>query len=83
MRQPNAALVLGLFRRLVASVAQAAIAEAQIQKTRWTVRRYQQRFAHRDGGPQSLQAFILAQASGDGTVKTLTDSAASDSQSVY
>ena len=43
MRQPNAALVLGLFRRLVVSVAQAAITQAQTKKTRWTVRRYQQR----------------------------------------
>jgi len=61
-RQPNAARVLGLFRRLVVSVAQAAIAQAQTKKTRWTVRRYQQRFAHRDGGPQRLQALILAEA---------------------
>ena len=64
VRQPNAALVLGLFRRLVVSVAQAAIAEAQTKKTRWTVRRYQQRFAHRDGGPQRLQALVFAQAPG-------------------
>jgi hypothetical protein len=62
VRQPNAALVLGLFRRLVVSVAQAATARAQTKKTRWTVRRYQQRFAHRDGGPQRLQALIFAQA---------------------
>lgn len=62
LRQPNAALVLGMFRRLVVSVAQAAIAEAQTQKTRWTVRRYQQRFAHRDGGPQRLHALIFAKA---------------------
>jgi hypothetical protein len=59
VRHPNAALVLGLFRRLVVSVAQAAIAEVQTAKTRWTVRRYQQRFAHRDGGPQRLQALIF------------------------
>jgi hypothetical protein len=64
MRQPNAALVLGLFRRLVVSLAQAAIAQAQTQKTRWTVRRYQQRFAHRHGGPQRLQALIFAEAPG-------------------
>ncbi len=62
LRQPNAALVLGLFRRLVVSVAQAAIAQAQTTKTRWTVRRYQQRFAHRDSGPQRLQALVFAQA---------------------
>jgi hypothetical protein len=61
VRQPNAALVLGLFRRLVVSVAQAAIAQAQTKKTRWTVRRFQQRFAHRDGGPQRLRALVLTQ----------------------
>lgn len=60
VRQPNAALVLGMFRRLVVSIAQAAIAQAQTKKTRWTVRRYQQRFAHRDGGPQRLQSLIFA-----------------------
>ena len=61
VRQPNAALVLGMFRRLVVSVAQAASTQVQTKKTRWTVRRYQQRFAHRDGGPQRLQALIFAQ----------------------
>ena len=58
----GAALVLGLFRRLVVSVAQAAIAAAQTPKTRWSVRRYQQRFARRDGGPQRLAALIFANA---------------------
>ncbi len=62
VRQPNAALVLGWFRRLVVSVAQAAIARAQTKKTRWTVRRYQHRFAHRDGGPERLRALIFAQS---------------------
>jgi hypothetical protein len=60
VRQPHAALVLGMMRRLVVSVAQAAIVQVQNPKTRWTVRRYQQRFAHRDGGPQRLQALIFA-----------------------
>jgi hypothetical protein len=58
VRQRNAAL--GLFRRLVVSVAQTAIAQAQTKKTRWTVRRYQHRFARRDGGPQRRAALILA-----------------------
>ncbi len=62
VRQPNAALVLGMMRRLVVSVAQAAIAQVQTQRTRWTVRRYQQRFAHRDGGPQRLHALIFAKS---------------------
>lgn len=62
VRQPNAARVLGMFRRLVVSVAQTAIQQVQTDKTRWTVRRYQQRFAHRDGGPQRLHALIFAKS---------------------
>ena len=62
VRQPNAALVLGLFRRLVVSVAQTAIAQVQTNKTRWSVRRYQQRFAHRDGGPARLHALVFAKS---------------------
>jgi hypothetical protein len=61
VRHPNAALVLGLFRRLVVSVAQTAIAAVQTPKTRWSVRRYQQRFARRDGGAQRLAALLFAQ----------------------
>jgi len=60
VRNPNAALVLGMFRRLVVSVAQAAIAEVQTKKTRWSVRRFQQRFHRRDGGPERLHALIFA-----------------------
>jgi len=62
VRQPNAALVLGMFRRLAVSVAQTAIARAQTKKTRWSVRRYQQRFAHRDGGPERLHALVFAKS---------------------
>jgi len=60
VRNANAALVLGMFRRLVVSVAQAAIAQVQTQKTRWSVRRYQQQFAHRHGGPERLHALVFA-----------------------
>ena len=60
MRHPKAALVLAMFRLLVVSVAQAAIAKAQTRKTRWSVRRYQTRFSHRDGGPARLNALIFA-----------------------
>lgn len=60
VRNANAALVLGMFRRLVVSVAQAAIKEAQTHKTRWSVRRYQQRFHRRDGGPERLRALVFA-----------------------
>ncbi len=59
-RNANAALVLGMFRRVVVSVAQAAIREVQTTKTRWTVRRYQQQFAHRDTGPKRLNSLIFA-----------------------
>ena len=62
VRHRNAALMLGLFRRLVVSVAQKAIAQVQTPKTRWTVRRYQQRFAHRAGGAQRLHALIFAKS---------------------
>jgi hypothetical protein len=60
VRQPNAALVLGQFRRLVVSVAQAAIEQVQTPRTRWSVRRYQTRFSRRAGGPQRLQTLIFA-----------------------
>jgi hypothetical protein len=62
VRQRNAALVLGLFRRLVMSVAQTAMVQRQTPKTRWTVRRYHHRFARRDGGPQRLAALLVAKA---------------------
>ncbi len=60
VRNANAALVLGMFRRLVVSVAQAAIAQVQNPKTRWSVRRYQQQFGHRHGGPERLRALGFA-----------------------
>ncbi len=60
VRNPNAALVLGMFRRLVVSVAQAAVKEVQTKKTRWSVRRYQQQFARRNGGPERLRAVVFA-----------------------
>lgn len=62
VRNPNAALVLAMFRRLVVSVAQTALAQVQTKKTRWSVRRYQQRFAHRDSGPARLHALIFAKS---------------------
>ena len=60
VRNPNAALVLGMFRRLVVSVAQVAVKEVQTKKTRWSVRRYQQQFARRNGGPERLRAVVFA-----------------------
>ena len=60
VRNQNAALVLGLFRRLAVSVAQTAIAKVHTEKSRWTVPRYQQQFARRDGGPARLHALVFA-----------------------
>lgn len=60
VRQANAALILGMFRRLVVSVGQSWVQSVQTKKTRWSVRRFQQRFAHRDGGPECLRALVFA-----------------------
>jgi hypothetical protein len=60
VRNANGALVLGMFRRLVVSMAQTAIKEVQTKKTRWSVRRYQQQFARRNGGPARLGALVFA-----------------------
>ena len=62
VRHPNAALILGMFRRLVVSIAQAAIAHVQSPKTRWSVRRYQQQFAHQPAGRQRLHALVFAKS---------------------
>ena len=62
LRQRNAAWVLGMFRRLVVSVANAWLDRVQTPQTRWSVGRFLKRFAHRDGGPQRLSALIFAKA---------------------
>jgi predicted transposase YbfD/YdcC len=62
VRHVNAALVLGMFRRLVVSVAQSWVESVQTKKTRWSVRRFQQRFTHRDGGPERLRALVFAKS---------------------
>ena len=62
VRQRNAALVLGLFRRLLVCVAQTAMVQRQTPKTRWTVRRYHHRFARRDAGQPRLAALLAAKA---------------------
>ncbi len=62
VRQPNAAFVLSLFRRLVVRCAQVWIdtCRARHPKSRATTRQFQKRFAHRDGGPAPLQALIFS-----------------------
>src|SRR6266566_1773592 len=59
VRNANAALILGMFRRLVVSVAQAAIQKAQTNRARWSVRRSQRRFARRDEGQGRLHPLIF------------------------
>ena len=54
VRHRNAALVLGMFRRLVVSGANAWLDQVQSKKTRWSVGRFMKRFAHRDGGAHAL-----------------------------
>jgi hypothetical protein len=62
VRHRNAALVLGMFRRVVVSCAQAWLAEVQTPQTRYSVRRFQKQFGRRDGGPARLWALVFAQA---------------------
>ena len=62
VRHVNAALVVGMFRRLVVSVAQAWLEKVRTPKARWSVRRFQQRFGHRDSGPECLRALVFAKS---------------------
>jgi hypothetical protein len=62
VRHGNAALVLGLFRRLVVSVAQSWLTTVRTPRTRWSVRRFQQGFAHREGGCERLRALVFAKS---------------------
>jgi len=60
VRHRNAAWVLGMFRRLAVSVANAWLDGVQSPKTRWSVGRFLKRFGHRDGGARRLHALIFA-----------------------
>lgn len=64
MRTPNAALVLGMFRRLAVSLALEWVAEQRKghPKSKASVRRFQKSFHRRDGGPQRLQALIFSKS---------------------
>jgi hypothetical protein len=62
VRHPNAALVLGMFRRVVVSCAQVWLAAVQTRQTRFSVRRFQKQFERRDGGPARLNALVLAKS---------------------
>jgi hypothetical protein len=64
VRQPKAALLLSLFRRLVVSFAQAWLQAGRKlnPRSRATTGKFQKRFHHRDGGPERLQALIFAKS---------------------
>ena len=61
VRHANAALVLGMFRRVVVSCAQAWLAAVQRVKTRYSAGRFLKQFARSDGGPARLWALVFAQ----------------------
>jgi len=61
VRHANAALVLGIFRRVVVNCAQAWLATVQTAKRRYSVGRCLKQFARRDGGPARLWALVFAQ----------------------
>jgi predicted transposase YbfD/YdcC len=62
VRQPNAALVLAMFRRLTVSLAIEWLQSARLVKPRASARSFQKQFHHRDGGVQRLEALIFAKS---------------------
>jgi hypothetical protein len=62
VRTPNSALVLGMIRRVVLSLSNAAIdvARKANPKTKLTTKKFQQRFRSARGGRQRLHALIFA-----------------------
>ena len=62
IRHRNAALVLALFRRATISLALEWLETARTVKPRASVRSFQKRFHHRDGGPERLQALVFSKS---------------------
>ena len=64
VRTPSAARVLGTLRRVVVSLANAAVDRARVKnpKTKHNTRTFQQRFRSARGGRERLQALIFAKA---------------------
>ena len=64
VRNPNAALVLSLFRRVVVSFAQAWLDQCrQINpRSRATTNKFQKRFRHHLGGQECLHALIFSKS---------------------
>jgi len=62
MRQPNGALVMGMFRRVAVSFALAwrEKERARKPKSRVSARSFQKSFHRRDGGPERLRALIFS-----------------------
>lgn len=64
VRTPNAALVLGMIRRVVLSLSNAAVDRARQAhpKTKFNTKKFQQAFRTARGGRQRLQALIFAKS---------------------
>jgi len=63
VRTPNSALVLGMIRRVVLSLSNAAVDKARKKnpKTKFNTKSFRQRFLSARGGRERLQALIFAQ----------------------
>jgi hypothetical protein len=64
VRTPNAALVLGMVRRVVLSLSNAAVDQARQDnpKTKFNTKSFRQRFLSARGGRERLHALIFAKA---------------------
>ena len=63
VRNPNAALVLGMLRRVVLSLSNAAVDKARKTnlKSKFNTKSFRQRYLSARGGRERLQALIFAQ----------------------
>lgn len=63
VRTPNSALALGMVRRVVLSLSNAAVDAARHQnpKTKFNTKSFRQRYLTARGGRERLQALIFAQ----------------------
>lgn len=64
VRTPNSALVLGMIRRVVLSLSNAAVDRVRRAnpKTKFNTKKFQQSFRSARGGRERLQALILAKS---------------------
>lgn len=62
VRTPNSAMVLGMIRRVVLSLSNAAVDRARKAnpKTKFNTNKFQQRFRSARGGRERLQALVFA-----------------------